>query len=97
MLCVRARNLCEACKWSSTCPQRMHMLGFTVKVLMALSGASARLEGVNRPDLLPKEDTPLIDVAGFLTPGEVCLSLEKQQSVQCLSFVMAHKGGSRGL
>lgn len=32
------------------------------------------MEGVNRPDLLPKEDTPLIDVAGFLTPGEVpCL------------------------
>ena len=26
---------------------------------------------MNRPDLLPKENTPLIDVAGFLTPGEV--------------------------
>lgn len=33
------------------------------------------MEGVNRPDLLPKEDTPLIDVAGFLTPGEVPASV----------------------
>ncbi len=40
----------------------------------ARAGAGARLEGVNRPDLLPKESTPLIDVAGFLTPGEVSQS-----------------------
>ena len=33
--------------------------------------AEARLEGVNRPELLPKKYTPLIDVAGFLTDGEV--------------------------
>ncbi|KAK9839509.1 hypothetical protein WJX81_006258 [Elliptochloris bilobata] len=43
-------------------------LAFSACVLV--NGVSARLEGVNRPDLLPKEDTPLIDVAGFLTPGE---------------------------
>lgn len=35
------------------------------------SGVSARLEPVNRPDLLPAEKTTVIDVAGFLTKREV--------------------------
>ena len=36
-------------------------------------GAAARISGVNRPELLPPADAPVtevIDVAGFLTPGE---------------------------
>ncbi len=39
--------------------------------LVFAGGADARLEGVNKPELLPKEYTPIIDVAGFLTDGEV--------------------------
>lgn len=38
-----------------------------------LPGAHARLEGVNKPELLPDTFTTVIDVAGFLTPGEVSL------------------------
>jgi hypothetical protein len=35
------------------------------------TGASARLEGVNKPELLPSgPPTPVLDVAGFLTEGE---------------------------
>lgn len=31
-----------------------------------------RLEGANNPELLPKEYTTVIDVAGFLSQGQVC-------------------------
>lgn len=33
--------------------------------------AEARPAGVNRPELLPKRFTPVIDVAGFLSEGQV--------------------------
>lgn len=39
------------------------------------SGAHARPEGVNRPDLLPKEFSTVIDVAGFLAPSEASIVL----------------------
>lgn len=34
------------------------------------------MEGVNKPELLPKEYSPVIDVAGFLTDGEVSVTRE---------------------
>ncbi|KAI3437659.1 hypothetical protein D9Q98_000109 [Chlorella vulgaris] len=42
-----------------------------LSLTLAAGGASARLEGVNKPELLPPGAvTPVIDVAGFLTEGE---------------------------
>lgn len=37
---------------------------------LLVPGADARLDPVNRPDLLPKLPTPVIDVANFLGPAE---------------------------
>lgn len=47
-------------------------LSGAVALTLLVSGpAAARLEGVNRPELLPKEaNVPVIDVAGFLTASE---------------------------
>lgn len=45
--------------------------GAVAVALLAAGPAAARLEGVNRPELLPKEaNVPVIDVAGFLTASE---------------------------
>ncbi|GAX81128.1 hypothetical protein CEUSTIGMA_g8562.t1 [Chlamydomonas eustigma] len=55
---------------------RSYYLALVASGLLSLSllsmpmDATARPEGVNRPDLLPKEFTTVIDVAGFLTPSE---------------------------
>lgn len=53
-------------------PQAAALMGVALAATMLLGapGAHARLEGVNKPELLPEQFTPVIDVAGFLTPGE---------------------------
>lgn len=55
------------------CPGFDHMVVLHTCVLSVIvcPGAHARLEGVNKPELLPDSFTTVIDVAGFLTPGEV--------------------------
>ncbi|PRW20953.1 thylakoid lumenal kDa chloroplastic [Chlorella sorokiniana] len=52
--------------------ERVAQAATTVALTLSLAaGAEARLEGVNKPELLPTGDfTPVIDVAGFLTEGE---------------------------
>lgn len=42
----------------------------SASILSTAAPALARLEGVNRPELLPEEYTTVIDTAGFLTDGE---------------------------
>ncbi|KAL2607603.1 hypothetical protein R1flu_026176 [Riccia fluitans] len=52
---------------------------------LSLSGvdiALARPVGVNRPELLPKEFTPVIDVAGFLSPAQEGRITQKVNSLE---------------
>ena len=46
------------------------------------SPAQARFEGVNKPELLPKEFTPVLDVAGFLTEGELARLRSQAESLE---------------
>jgi hypothetical protein len=45
-----------------------------------------RLEVANNPELLPKEYTTVIDVAGFLSQGQVCPLLALASSKWVLGF-----------
>mmetsp|Transcript_20424 Transcript_20424/g.69486 ORF Transcript_20424/g.69486 Transcript_20424/m.69486 type:complete len:220 (+) Transcript_20424:39-698(+) len=57
--------------------------GAAAAVALSLPGSvSARLEGVNKPELLPAEYTTVIDVAGFLTPGEESRIASKVDSIE---------------
>ncbi|CAL8468422.1 g7962 [Coccomyxa elongata] len=50
--------------------------------LLTVAGAHARLEGVNKPELLPDSFTTVIDVAGFLTPGEEARIAKEVESLE---------------
>lgn len=47
------------------------LLEYNVMNLLFVGTAFAEKLGVNKPELLPKEFTTVIDVAGFLSDGQV--------------------------
>lgn len=57
------------CQHSPLQSRRMFLLGGAAAAGIALP-ARARTEGVNRPELLPKEYTTVIDLENFLAKGE---------------------------
>ena len=66
-------------------------------VLASPFGAHARLEGVNNPNLLPPgPPVPVLDVAGYLTPGDVkrltneVTSLERDTGVKLRVLAQAY-------
>ncbi len=74
------RQLTSAC---AICSQTVHR-----QIPLFCPGAHARLEGVNKPELLPDTFTTVIDVAGFLTPGEVGYFLGHGVLVQWITLLL---------
>ncbi|EIE19428.1 hypothetical protein COCSUDRAFT_19620 [Coccomyxa subellipsoidea C-169] len=68
------RQLTSAC---AICSQTVHR-----QIPLFCPGAHARLEGVNKPELLPDTFTTVIDVAGFLTPGEETRIIKEVESLE---------------
>eukprot|EP00898_Chlorokybus_atmophyticus_P003547 jgi/Chlat1/4193/Chrsp27S04287 len=79
---LRAANTTTVCLQqkdeTSHGPSKLRQVAAAAALSLALTlsapnaAQAKRLEGVNRPELLPKEFTTLIDVAGFLTNSQVC-------------------------
>lgn len=63
-------------KWVSDFQRKSVKFAFSSALALGLSlsvggvGIAEAKVGVNKPELLPKEFSPVIDVAGFLTPGQ---------------------------
>ena len=92
---ARARGVCGCGTRTRAWPWHRHghaqgplpgkVSGAALAVALSLvlqSPAEARLEGVNKPELLPKRFTPVIDVADFLTSGEEARLVERVKDLE---------------
>lgn len=74
---ARGEEVGESCRDSAgnvLCFAQKAVVALALGLSLSIGGAdiaeARRLEGVNKPELLPKEFTTVIDVAGFLSAGQ---------------------------